>query len=87
MSFFHSLFSKVVSKERWADMEAHSRMWTVRCNKCGFEKSVWEMGGIRYKAYGNSRWFMKCIQCGERSWHQLYKKEGQVEVGGTKGVG
>jgi hypothetical protein len=50
-------------------MEAHSRAWMVRCS-CGFERSVWEMGGIRWNAgRGRPRWFAECPQCGRRSWH------------------
>jgi ribosomal protein S27E len=40
------------SSERAAEMEAESRTWMVRCRKCGNERSVWEMGGLRYKARG-----------------------------------
>jgi hypothetical protein len=40
----------------------------VRC-RCGFARSVWEMGGIRWKAAGEPRWFMKCPHCRQRSWH------------------
>jgi ribosomal protein S27E len=76
VSFFHKLFGKLTSPGTMAKMEADSRLWMVRCDKCGYEKSVWEMGGIRYKAHGNPRWLMKCIQCGQRSWHKVYKKEG-----------
>ena len=41
----------------------------------GFEQSFWEMGGIRWKAHGNRRNYMKCVSCGERSWHEAYKQE------------
>ena len=56
-------------------MEADSRRWMMRCEQCGFEQSFWDMGGIRWKAHGNQRNYMKCVTCGERSWHQAYKKE------------
>jgi hypothetical protein len=45
----------------------------MRC-RCGFEKSIWDMGGIRWKARGTSRNYMRCVACGERSWHTLYRK-------------
>jgi len=53
-------------------MEADSRSWMMRCS-CGFARSIWELGGIRWKAAGQPRTFsfMKCPQCGKRSWHKL----------------
>jgi hypothetical protein len=70
MSFFQRFFTAVFPK-RWMEaMEADSRLWIVRCS-CGFTRSVWEMGGIRYKAIGEPRWYMKCSQCGKRSWHKV----------------
>jgi hypothetical protein len=68
MSGIQRFFSAIFPKG-WAEsMEADSRSWMVRC-RCGCAKSVWEMGGIRWKAVGEQRWFMRCTQCGQRSWH------------------
>ncbi len=65
-----------VFPESWArSMEADSRAWMMHCEKCGFERSFWDMGGIRWKAHGNQRNYMRCLNCGERSWHRAYKKE------------
>ena len=67
-------FFKAIFPESWGrSMEADSRRWMMRC-KCGFEKSIWDMGGIRWKARGESRNYMRCVACGERSWHTLYRK-------------
>jgi len=57
-------------------MEAESRAWMVRCPHCGFERSVWETGGIRYKASGTSRNYMRCPSCGKRGWNRIYWKGG-----------
>jgi len=54
-------------------MEAESRAWMVRC-PCGFERSVWDMGGIRWKAAGKPRQYMLCQSCGKLSWHTIYRK-------------
>jgi hypothetical protein len=51
-------------------MEAASRAWQISC-RCGFTESVWEAGGIRWKAKGNKRRFRSCPKCGERSWHTV----------------
>ena len=52
-------------------MEAESRAWMVSCPHCGFERSVWDMGGIRYKAAGTSRNSMRCPSCGKRGWNRI----------------
>lgn len=56
-----------------ADMEAHSRAWKLRCGRCNHRVSIWELGGIRYKAYGNSRMLRRCRNCGQISWQFLAK--------------
>jgi hypothetical protein len=57
-------------------MEAGSRAWMIRCPKCRFERSVWESGGIRYKAAGNSRQLRRCPSCGRLSWQKIYWRGG-----------
>jgi hypothetical protein len=70
MSFIQNLVA-VVLPQRWvAAMEADSRLWMVRCS-CGFARSLWELGGIRSKAAGQTHWLRRCPQCGRRSWHKI----------------
>jgi ribosomal protein S27E len=66
-------FTRLVGAETAAAMEAHSRAWLVRCPNCGHERSIWDLGGIRYKAVGNQRTLMRCEQCGKRGWHSVYR--------------
>lgn len=75
MNFIQRLFTRFVSPGTRAAMEAESREWMIRCPKCGFEQSVWESGGVRYKAYGTSRQYRGCPQCGQGSWHTVYRKK------------
>ena len=63
-----------------AAMEAESRAWMVSCPHCGFERSVWDTGGIRYKAAGTSRRYMRCTSCGKRGWNRIYWKGGAPGV-------
>lgn len=67
------LITRLVGPETAAAMEAHSRAWLVRCSKCGHERSIWELGGIRYRAVGEPRTLLRCPACGERGWHQIAK--------------
>ncbi|HKP54019.1 MAG TPA: hypothetical protein VJ183_15380 [Chloroflexia bacterium] len=71
------LFTGRVSPTTRAAMEAESRSWMIRCPYCGHERSVWETGGVRYKAAGNSRQLRRCPQCGKLSWHIIYRRENQ----------
>lgn len=59
---------------RAADIQAESQSWILRC-PCGFERSVWELGVIRYKAKGHSRKRMECPQCQQITWHSISRKE------------
>ena len=52
----------------FAAMEAESRQWKRECPACGFALSVWELGGIRYKAAGMPRRLARCPNCGESGW-------------------
>jgi predicted RNA-binding Zn-ribbon protein involved in translation (DUF1610 family) len=52
-----------------ADMQAASQRWMFVCPNCGFERSYWEVGGIRWKAAGNPRNLLRCPNCGRNTWH------------------
>jgi transposase-like protein len=45
--------------------EANSRAWLSTCKHCGAENSVWDIGGIRYKAAGEFMTRVKCQNCGK----------------------
>lgn len=73
MSFVQRFFTAIFPR-RWAEsMEADSRSWKARCS-CGFARSVWELGGIRWKATGQPRWYLRCPECGQRSWHVVSRE-------------
>ena len=67
-------FVVLLLPKKWAEsMEAESRAWIARCS-CGFERSFWDTGGIRWKAAGNERRILFCPYCGKSCWHTLCKK-------------
>lgn len=70
MSWIQRIFMAVLPRRLAESMEADSRSWKVRCS-CGFERSVWEVGGIRWKATGTARQYLSCPRCGQRSWHTV----------------
>jgi ribosomal protein S27E len=67
------LVTRWVGPQTAAAMEAHSRAWLVRCPNCGHERSIWELGGIRYKATGSPRTRLRCPKCGAAGWHKVHK--------------
>ena len=74
MNFLQELLMAIVPR-RWADeMEAESRSWVLHCNVCGLERSVWEVGGVRWKAAGRSSRRMHCPRCGQTTWQTLCRK-------------
>jgi hypothetical protein len=76
MSFIQRLLTAILPRSWAEDMQAESRSWMVQC-ACGFERSIWEAGGIRWKAIGRPRRLIKCPQCGERTWHTVYRRAEQ----------
>lgn len=74
VSLIQKLFVAVLPR-RWAEsMEAESRSWEARCS-CGFSRSIWDLGGIRWKAAGQARQYLACPECGQRSWHTVSRSE------------
>lgn len=75
LSRMQRLVTRWVGPETAAAMEAHSRAWLVQCPDCGHERSIWEIGGIRYKTAGNPRTAtrLRCPSCGKAGWHRVYR--------------
>jgi hypothetical protein len=60
--------------QKWADsMEAESRTWMMRCPNCEHEVSVWDAGGVRWKAAGRSKRLLRCQACGQVDMHLVYR--------------
>jgi hypothetical protein len=63
-----------------AAMEAESREWLVRCPACGHERSIWDLGGVRYKARGTKAIFRRCDACRAVGMHLLYRQRDGVDL-------
>jgi DNA-directed RNA polymerase subunit M/transcription elongation factor TFIIS len=62
---------------RREQIERESREWLVTCGKCGHSRSIWDMGGIRYKAKSRGKsTYVKCERCGERSMQPVEHRPG-----------
>lgn len=74
LSLWQKIFKMIASEETFRSIEAESRLWTLQCSNCKFERSIWEMGGVRWKAEGSPRVYRACPNCSQKNWHTIYKK-------------
>ena len=75
LSFVQKFFKMISSPQGFEALKKESRTWLVKCSNCNYEKSYWELGGIRSGASGKPKMYMKCSNCNQRNWHTVYKKE------------
>ena len=73
MSGSQRFFAQMLGPEAAAAAEAESRAWLIVCPHCGFERSVWDTGGVRYRASGGGRVGMTCPRCGQAGWQKIVK--------------
>ncbi|MBI4671696.1 MAG: hypothetical protein HY741_08530 [Chloroflexi bacterium] len=74
MSKLQSILLSILPASWAQDAEGESRQWIMQCPTCGYENSVWDAGGIRWKAAGNPRRRMKCPSCGQTTWFKLFRR-------------
>ncbi len=69
-------FAMTILPRRWAEaMRAESESWMLVCTSCGHERSVWDAGGIRWKARSvGKRMAQRCPGCGKNGWARLEKR-------------
>jgi DNA-directed RNA polymerase subunit RPC12/RpoP len=72
-SFVQRLVTRLMPG-RAAEIERQSREWDVVCPTCGNRRSVWEIGGIRYKAASSGKRIgATCPSCGERGLFEVVR--------------
>lgn len=84
MGFLRKIIIALSGKRFAHAMEAESRQWMMRCKE-GHEISVWEAGGIRYKAYGKKWTYTWCPGCGRFRWIKIYRRAGETIPQGPAG--
>ncbi|MDH3759351.1 MAG: hypothetical protein OEU50_00125 [Gammaproteobacteria bacterium] len=55
-------------------VEAESKTWFMQCRKCGSEISVWDYGGMRYRALGTVYRLGRCRECQKVSMLRVYQR-------------
>lgn len=73
LSGIQKFIKMFVSEATFAAMENRWRHGKWRSAKCNHLRSIWELGGIRYKAAGSKMAQTHCPNCGRRRWHSVYK--------------
>ena len=69
-----SLAQRVFSALFGPGVERESREWLIECPKCGYEDTVWDRGGVRYKASGTKHILSRCRNCGESARLKVHRK-------------
>lgn len=72
--------------KHWSDaIRADSEQWVLTCPTCGTVRSVWDIGGVRYKAYSRGKFTgLYCQTC--RAWRMMPMTHRTHEVRPTKVV-
>ena len=62
-AMIRKLLRTLMSEDSFRRVEEESRDWYFTCGTCGQEFSVWDLGGIRYRASGYPSRLVKCPMC------------------------
>jgi hypothetical protein len=74
MSIIQKIFKFILPKKYFEKIEEESKKWFFVCD-CGYEKSVWDAGGLRFSAFPKKKPVVgKCPQCGKIGVMHLIKK-------------
>jgi hypothetical protein len=64
MSMLQRFFLAILPRHWGESMKRDSQAWKLRCTTCDFTMSIWEAGGIRWKAASRGkRTMMRCPRC------------------------
>jgi len=81
MNRLQRFFLMVLPRSWGRGIETASRAWMAHCPNCDQETSVWDHGGIRYKAVGNPKKLFRCPACGKIGMQALhYKPTGEAKA-------
>lgn len=77
MNWLQRLVIGVVPRSWGEAIEAESRTWIFRCSQCGHERSLWALGGMRWKSTKPTQHYrVRCPQCQQRGRHTLGRAGG-----------
>lgn len=74
MSTIQKIIKFIFPKSIFKKIEEESKKYFFRCNECGYEKSVWNAGGVRAFAKAKKKAFGICPQCKKYKFLDIIKK-------------
>ena len=73
-----TLIQRLIARlpKTWYDaIRTESEEWIFTCPECGLARSVWDIGGVRYKAVSaGKRSLVWCPQCQQMRWMPLTRR-------------
>lgn len=78
MSISQNIARYVLTDSGYDSVRQESEAWAMAC-PCGAETSVWQMGGIRWKARGAPHRLGRCASCGQAFWGRLYRRRQRAQ--------
>lgn len=63
---FRSVILRWLPRRLAESIELDSRRWIFDCPHCNQTSSIWDVGGVRWKAAGNPRCRVRCPLCGAK---------------------
>ncbi len=67
------LILKVMPRRWREDAIRDSKLWITDCTACGHQSNVWDLGGMRWRAYGEPLTSMRCLGCGKVAMQRIHK--------------
>jgi hypothetical protein len=71
LSTVQRLLRAIVPTKLFQQMEAESREWIMTCSQCSAKRSVWDAGGVRWKAAGGGIVRARCYSCDRATAHKV----------------
>ena len=69
----HRFLRSILPAAWFEAIKAGTKEWLAEC-PCGHKRDFWDVGGVRYKAAGEPRQYLKCPKCEKGRWHKIRKK-------------
>ncbi|MDJ0752814.1 MAG: hypothetical protein QNJ45_04795 [Ardenticatenaceae bacterium] len=77
MGLIQKLVTNFLPRSLSQAIEAESRSWILRCQRCDESRSVWDAGGVRYKATSAKKITAGyCSNCQKMSRFSLERNQG-----------
>lgn len=74
MPILRDAILRLMPKSWRTDAQRDSRLWLTTCNTCGNRSNIWDLGGMRWRAYGKPVTMLRCPVCDRSRMHKLAKE-------------